>query len=177
MTGPVAAVEEPEPWDSLSDPGELLLAYLDYYRDVIRRKVDGLSEADLRSSRLPSGWTPLELVWHLVFMERRWLQWGFAGQDVPDPWGDEDPTTGRWHVADDITADEVVRRLGQVGERTRDIVGTTSLETRARTGGRFPADSTPPTLGWTLLHVLQEYARHAGHLDTARELIDGAVGE
>jgi uncharacterized damage-inducible protein DinB len=177
MTDPEAAVEEPEPSDSLSDPGELLLAFLDYYRDVIRRKVDGLPEADLRSSRLPSGWTPLELVWHLVFMERRWLQWGFAGEDVPDPWGDDDPATGRWHVEAGRATGEVMAALGQVGERTRDIVGTAPLETRARTGGRFPVDSLPPTLGWILLHVLQEYARHAGHLDTARELIDGAVGE
>jgi hypothetical protein len=174
MAGPVAALDEPP--DSIADPRELLLAYLDYYRDVIRRKVEGLPESDLRTSRLPTGWTPLELVWHLVFMERRWLQWGFAGEDVPDPWGDDDPVSGRWHVGERTTA-EVVGRLRQVGERTRAIVGTTRLEVRGRTGGRFPADSTPPTLGWILLHVLQEYTRHAGHLDVARELIDGAVGE
>jgi uncharacterized damage-inducible protein DinB len=175
MSDPVAAVGEPS--DSLSDPGQLLLGYLDYYRDVIRRKVEGLSQADLRTSHPASGWTPLELVWHLVFMERRWLQWGFAGQDVPDPWGDNDPVTGRWHVDAGCTIDEVMTRLREAGERTRDIVGTSSLETRGQTGGRFPVDSQPPTLGWILLHVLQEYARHAGHLDAARELIDGAVGE
>ena len=175
MADAVAALGEPP--DGLSDPRQLLLAYLDYYRDVVRRKVDGLSEAELRRSRLPSGWTPLELVWHLAFMERRWLQWGFAGEDVPDPWGDHDPSTGRWRVDDHRTTGEVMARLAEVGERTRDIVGTTPVETRGRTGGRFPAGSTPPTLGWILLHVLQEYTRHAGHLDIARELADGGVGE
>jgi hypothetical protein len=175
MTDPAAAVGEPS--DSLSDPAQLLLGYLDFYRDVVRRKVDGLSESDLRRPGLPSGWTPLEMVWHLVFMERRWLQWGFAGEDVPDPWGDNDPTAGRWHVDAGRTTGEVMAALSRVGERTRAIVGTAPLETRARTGGRFPAHSPPPALGWILLHVLQEYARHAGHLDVARELIDGAVGE
>jgi hypothetical protein len=51
------------------------------------------------------------------------------------------------------------------------------LSQRARTGGRFPTGTEPPTLGWILLHVLQEYARHVGQLDVVRELIDGTVGE
>ena len=49
------------------------------------------------------------------------------------------------------------------------------LTERARLGGRFSSD--PPTLGWILAHLLQEYARHVGHLDVVRELIDGQIGE
>jgi hypothetical protein len=64
---------------------------------VIARKLNGLTEAELRSSHLPSGWTPLELLKHLVHMEARWLRWGFMAEQLPQPWGDEDES-GRWHV-------------------------------------------------------------------------------
>ncbi|MGH3681633.1 MAG: DUF664 domain-containing protein, partial [Natronosporangium sp.] len=57
-----------EPGRQLSDPKELLLSYLDYYRSVIARKLAGLTDTELRTSRLPSGWTPLELLHHLVYM-------------------------------------------------------------------------------------------------------------
>ncbi|MCW2525670.1 MAG: hypothetical protein JWM76_530, partial [Pseudonocardiales bacterium] len=72
----------PEPSDQVADPRELLLAYLDFYRDTAVRKVSGLTELQARSSRLPSGWTPLELLNHLRYMERRWLHWGFAAEPV-----------------------------------------------------------------------------------------------
>lgn len=173
MTSPVAL---PEPDDQLGDAKQLLLGYLDYYRSVVARKVDGLSEADLRSTRLPSGWTPLELVKHLVYMERRWLEWGFLGTSVEDPWADRGPD-GRWAVAADESPADLLTRLHAGGERTREIVEPASLPDRAATGGRFGGEEPPRTLAWILFHVLQEYARHAGHLDIVRELIDGSVGE
>jgi hypothetical protein len=57
----------------------------------------------------------------------------------------------------------------------RDGCRWAELTERARLGGRFSSD--PPTLGWILAHLLQEYARHVGHLDVVRELMDGSVGE
>jgi Protein of unknown function (DUF664) len=168
-------LEEPSP--TVRDPLELLLGYLDYYRDVAVRKIDGLTEDELRSSRLPSSWTPLGLVRHLAFMERRWLVWGFAGEQLPAPWGDHDPGRKRWIVADDLSFVDVVSQLRATGVRTREITSGSSLDAIARTGGRFAVDREPPRLGWILLHVLQEYARHIGHLDVARELVDSAVGE
>lgn len=77
----------PEPDRGLADPRELLLGYLDYNRTMVARQFDGLSDVEARTSRLPSGWTPVELLKHLVFMERRWLRWGFAAEAVPEPWG------------------------------------------------------------------------------------------
>jgi hypothetical protein len=55
----VTEVEPPEPSETLTDPRELLGGYLDYYRGAVLRKLDGMSEEELRGSRLPSGWTPL----------------------------------------------------------------------------------------------------------------------
>jgi hypothetical protein len=171
----VADLEEPE--DTLVEPAELLLGYLDFYRDSVGGKVAGLAEPELRGSRLPSGWTPLELVSHLAFMERRWMQWGFAGQAVDEPWGDDDPATGRWRVAPDRTLADVLEQLRSAGTQTRLIVAAAQLDDPARTGGRFPAGRRTPTLSWILFHMLSEYARHLGHLDVARELADGEVGE
>jgi hypothetical protein len=91
----------------------LLLGYLDFYRSVIARKLHGLTEPQLRSSRLPSGWTPLELVNHLVHMEARWIRWGFAAEQLPEPWGDEDQS-GRWRVRPQQTTAELL--AGMTGE-------------------------------------------------------------
>jgi Protein of unknown function (DUF664) len=171
----VADVDEPA--DTLVEPVELLLGYLDYYRDSVRRKVTGMAESELRISRLPSGWAPLELVSHLAFMERRWMRWGFAGEAVSEPWGDDDPVSGRWRVAPDRSLADVLEQLQSTGAQTRATVAMAQLDDPARTGGRFSTDRRPPALSWILFHVLSEYARHLGHLDVARELADGEVGE
>ena len=167
-----------KPDRQLAQPGDLLLGFLDYYRSVIVRKISGLTDAELRTSLLPSGWTPLELLKHLVYMEQRWLSWGFMAEDVPAPHGDEDES-GRWHVGPDETAGELIAALHAVGERTRVIVASADLAGISRAGGRFSdQDRLPrPSLIWILCYVLQEYARHAGHLDVARELTDGVTGE
>jgi uncharacterized damage-inducible protein DinB len=159
-----------------ADPKQLLLGYLDFYRSVIARKLDGLTEPQLRSSRVPSGWTPLELLNHLVHMEARWVRWGFAAEQLPEPWGDED-RSGRWHAVPEQTAAELLAAMHAGGARTRAIVAGADLTDVAAVGGRFADGDRRPTLAWVLFHVLQEYARHAGHLDIARELVDGATGE
>lgn len=173
MTTPKAL---PEPDDQLADAKLLLLGYLDYYRSAIARKVAGLPDADLRSTRLPSGWSPLEMVKHLVYMERRWLEWGFLGVPVDEPWGDRGPD-GRWTVGPDESVTALVSWMHTGGQRTRQIVEAASLPDVGAVGGRFGEEDRLPTLAWILFHVLQEYARHAGHLDIVRELIDGSVGE
>jgi len=154
----------------------LLLGYLDLFRSTVADKVDGLREPDLRRSILPSAWTPLELVQHLVFMERRWLVWGFLGEPVADPWGDNDES-GRWQVGPDESMGSLLDALRAGGRRTREIVEGASLADVAQRGGRFAVEGAAPVLERILLHVLQEYARHTGHLDVVRELLDGEVGE
>lgn len=164
----------PGPTRPASSRAEVLLRYLDYFRETVLAKVVGLADEDLTGSRLPSGWSPLELVHHLAHVERRWLVWGFEGQDVENPWGDS--KDGRWHVPAGLTAEQVVHGLRQQGERTREVVGRHGLQEVGVPGERW--DGEPPaTLERVLLHLLQEYARHAGHLDVVRELVDGTVGE
>lgn len=167
-----------EPDYDLTDPKELLLGYLDAYRAAVEAKLSGLRPEEMRRSRLPSGWTPLELLKHLVYMERRWMHWRFAAEDVDSPWGDSggDPD-GPWSVDPADTTADLIAHLHSVGARTREIVDRAALTDLGAVGGGFTGTPTPPTLAWILVHVLQEYARHTGHLDIARELADGVVGK
>lgn len=167
-----------KPARELGDPKELLLGFLDYYRSVVIRKLDGLTDAELRTSRLPSGWTPLELLKHLSYMEQRWLRWGFRAEQIPEPRGDADQA-GYWHARPGDTAASLIAALHAAGEQTRAIACAAELTDISAPGGRFSDDDPRPrpTLAWILTYVLQEYARHAGHLDVARELTDGATGE
>ena len=164
-----------EPPRSLEDPRDILLQQLSYYRATLLAKLDGLSPDQLTGSILPSGWSPLGLLKHLVFVERRWMQWGFEAEQVADPWGDHDPDSEGWLVAPEDSVAELTARLAEIAGRTEAVASHAELTERARLGGRF--SSEPPTLGWILAHLLQEYARHVGHLDVVRELIDGQIGE
>ncbi|MBC3992192.1 DinB family protein [Streptomyces sp. AC563] len=176
MTNPADALDEPP--KPLTDQRALLDGYLDAYRDALHRKLDGLSERELRTSRLPSGWTPLQLVKHLTHVELRWLVWGFCGTTMTEgrAWGDHGPDD-RWHVADDESPADVLAEHRRQWARSREIAAGVPAERRASLGGRFSTEEEAPTLGWILFHLLQEYARHLGHLDVARELADGRTGE
>ncbi|WP_246846282.1 DinB family protein [Humibacter ginsenosidimutans] len=167
-----------KPDRGIVDEKEILVGFLDYDRGVVERKLRGLSEADARASVVPSGWSMLELAWHLASMERRWLRWGFLAEPLGDPYPDSDET-GSWHVDASATTESVLAGLRTVGETTARIVAAHDLDERSSLGGRFSADDehAPPTLRWVLVYVIQEYSRHLGHLDIARELIDGETGE
>jgi uncharacterized damage-inducible protein DinB len=158
---------------SSTDSADLFARYLDFFRETVIRKVRSLPEDERRRSRLPSGWTPLEMLAHLAHMERRWFVWGFAGEDVADPWGDD--RDGRWHVPDDVGLDELAAMLRDVGRRTSELIRSHDLTEIAPPGPRFEGE--PDSLAWICFHVFHEYARHAGHLDVAVELAGGELGE
>lgn len=166
--------EFPSPMQPAASRAEVFLRYLDYFRSVLVDKLEGMPEHDLRTSRLPSGWTPLELLNHLTHVERRWLVWGFEGRPVPDPWGDQ--VEGRWHVAPEDDLASLLDRLGTQAAASRAVVEAHDLAEVGQPGERWEG-AAPATLERVLLHLLQEYARHAGHLDIVRELADGTVGE
>jgi uncharacterized damage-inducible protein DinB len=163
----------PEPTEGRADRG-VLVRYLDYFRARILEKVSALPAGEDAASRLPSGWTPLQLLRHLAFVEHRWLEWGFEGQASPDPWGDE--RDGRWFVPEHETLADLAQALKAQGQRTRAIVASHELDEPGQPGPRWDGRA-PATLERVLLHLLQEYARHLGQLDIVTELADGPVGE
>ncbi len=170
---PSDPVSFPEPRHDTADPRVLFASYLDFYRRTAERKVAALPPEFLRTSSLPSGWTPLELLSHLAHMERRWFVWGFLGEQVPEPWGEV--RDGRWHVAPGVGLPDVLDLLHGVAARTTALLAEHEQDQPAVPGPRF--DGEPPTLASICFHVLQEYARHVGQLDVAVELVGGVLGE
>ncbi|KOX24600.1 Mini-circle protein [Saccharothrix sp. NRRL B-16348] len=152
----------------------MLLAYLDFYRDTVLRKIDGMAEDELRTSRLPTGWAPLALVKHLAHVELRWLRWCFRGEEIAHPRGNPDVDRAEWVLEPGDTVESVRGFYIEQCARSREIAAEAALTDRA---ARWDLPEVPrATLAWILFHLLQEYARHAGHLDVARELSDGVVG-
>ena len=158
----------------LDEPKEVLLGFLDYYRSVIGRKIEGLTDAELRESRLPSGWTPLELANHLRYVELRWLEWGFEGRHVGELWADADGD--RWAVGPDETLTGLLADLAAQAARSRAIIESHDLADVGQPGDRWDG-ADPATLERVLFHLLQEYARHVGHLDIVTELATGLSEE
>jgi hypothetical protein len=164
----------PSPTVPATQRAEVFLRYLDYFRETAVAKVSTLPDDELRRSRLPSGWTPLELLKHLRFVELRWIEWGFEGRDVGDPWGDR--RADRWYVEPGETRTDLIAALRQQGEHTRRVVQETDLAAFGAPGPRWEG-ADPAPLDRVLFHLLQEYARHLGHLDIVVELAAGSVGE
>jgi hypothetical protein len=175
VTSPdVEPVSFPEPTQPAGSRAEVFLTYLDYFRSRLVSKLHELPAGALRDSLLPSGWTPLELLKHLQFVERRWLEWGFEGRDVGDPWGDQDG--GRWRVGDDETLDVLASALAAQARRSRAVIEGHDLAEVGQPGERWDGAS-PATLERICFHLVQEYARHVGHLDIVCELAAGRTGE
>ncbi|MGC4869293.1 DinB family protein [Micromonospora sp. DT53] len=164
----------PEPTNPAGSRSEIFLRYLDYFRDSVMDKVSTLDEPELRRSRLPSGWTPLELLKHLRYVELRWIEWGFQGRDVAEPWGDR--RDDRWYVSPDETRADLVAALRAQGAHTTAVVTAHDLAEIGAPGSRWRG-ADPASLERVLFHLVQEYARHLGHLDVVTELAGGPTGE
>jgi uncharacterized damage-inducible protein DinB len=166
--------EFPSPTLPVSSRAEVFLGYLDYFRARLIDKLEALPEGERRASRLPSGWTPLELIKHLTFVELRWIEWGFEGREVADPWGDQ--REDRWYVGPDETLEALVAQLRARAQYTRKVVESNDLSAVGKPGPRWDG-AEPATLERVLFHLLQEYARHLGHLDVIAEIAGGPIGE
>ena len=164
----------PEPTTPMPSRAEVFLSYLGYFRSRLVSKLESLPAGELHRSQLPSGWTPIELLKHLTHVELRWLEWGFEGRKVADPWADS--RDGRWYVAAGETLEQLMAGLRTQAARTRAIVESHDLADVGQPGDRWDG-ADPPTLERVLFHLLQEYARHVGQLDIVTELAGGETGE
>jgi uncharacterized damage-inducible protein DinB len=135
---------------------------------------DGLSEDEMTRAVLPSGWTIAELVHHLaVDVERFWFRAVMAGDQ--DAWASfTDDEKGGWTVPAELSAADVVALYQDEAGRSDAVIEATDLGAAPASWpddlfGSFRMDD----LREVLVHVVQEQCTHAGHLDAARELIDG----
>jgi uncharacterized damage-inducible protein DinB len=171
---PVVSLPFPETAIAVSSRAEVFLGYLEYFRFRLVSKLEALPSGELRRSRLPSGWTPIELLKHVAHDELRWLEWRFEGRPVANAWGED--RDGRWYVAADETLEELVAALHAQAARSRAVVESHDLADLGQPGDAWD-EHGPAALERVLFHLVQEYARHVGHLDIVSELADGAVGE
>jgi uncharacterized damage-inducible protein DinB len=141
---------------------ETLYALLRYQRDSLVRKITGADEAAARQPAVGSGTTLLWLVKHMTRAEIMWISVRFAGQDGPVP--DDAVQAGD-------TIPGVVSGYRAAWARADAITRAANLDQPCR---RLSGD--PANLRWVLMHLLEETARHAGHADILRELIDGTTG-
>lgn len=150
-----------------------LRAALDEQRRHALGALEGLDEADLRRPVLRSGWTALGLISHLALdVERFWFRAVVGGRQTAI---DEVAATGdAWHVDPDVPARRVLDLYRQQIDLANDVITTTAADAPPAWWPRdLFGDWRLRTHGEVLLHVITETACHAGHLDAARELIDG----
>jgi uncharacterized damage-inducible protein DinB len=158
-------VADQQPARGFGDERSTLLGLLQFQRESFVRTVEGISDEDARRSPVPSGTSLLWLAKHLPRAEQIWLQHRFTGElpmhDVFDH-----------TVQPGDTLDAAVERYHQTWAVSDMIIAAASLDDRAVI--EPPTDAV--NLRWILGHLLEETARHAGHADVLRELIDGEVG-
>jgi uncharacterized damage-inducible protein DinB len=153
----------------LSGERTLLESFLDDYRDIVVRKVSGLSDTDARRSLVASSTTVGGLIKHL-----RWAEYGWFGQLLQERSNDNRRTHDRsWEF--EFLPEEALPTL---------IAGyQTQCEESRRIAARYPLDHVVPhrrfgtvSLRWIYVHMIEETARHTGQIDILREQLDGATG-
>jgi len=156
-----------------ADEFTLLTGFLDWNRAVVERKAEGLTRAQAVQPMTPSGLSVLGVIQHLAWVERGWFRSRFAGEEVQLIAADGDRTS-QFAIADDGTIESVLAFYRDEIARARVITDSATLEELSR--ARSPHYGIV-SLRWILVHMIEETARHAGHLDLMREQIDGHTGD
>jgi uncharacterized damage-inducible protein DinB len=170
----------PEP-PVAADEVDTLLGFLEFQRATLRWRCERLDSAGLRSTVGASTMTLGGLIKHMSWVEDYWFSRRLHGNEPASPWNAVDWEADRdweWNSAAGDTPDELFSLWNESVARSRALTGT------ARSDGgldRLAAqpwpDGTSPSLRWILVHMIEEYARHNGHADLLREIVDGEVGE
>ena len=155
---------------------EMLLALLRGQRESVLAIVEGLDEEAWHRSVVPTGWTPAGMVEHLGGAEWHWFQGVVAGKqpELPGDLAEDQPPYDPMTVVftTDEPSAEVIAFYRDQCAQSDEVLATTSLSAAPLgKNGRYE----PPNVRWIVLHMIEETARHAGHLDIARELLDGTT--
>jgi uncharacterized damage-inducible protein DinB len=150
---------------------EVLTGFLDHYRRVFVEICEGLSDDQLRRPMVGSGTSLLGLMKHLAYVEDGWFEEGVANRTSSLPYDPDDPDMDL-RVEDDETAADIFDLYQRTCERSREIMREKSLDDALENDGR----SADYNVRWVMVHMIEETARHAGHADIIRELLDGRTG-
>jgi uncharacterized damage-inducible protein DinB len=169
---PSRADDIPASWDERTT----LTAMLDYARDTVHAKCAGLTDELARRAPLPT--SPLTtisgIVNHLRRVECYWIHVVLFGEDDDGPWVDEEDPDREMRMALDIPLERLLADYRASCNQHREIVARLDLDMPSR--GELSWRAEPVTLRWILFHLIEETARHNGHLDILREMADGTTG-
>lgn len=157
------------------DDRSILLQMLDYTRRTALKKCEGLSDEDARRQVLTTSplMTMSGIVSHLRWVEWSWLQMDFLGRPDEGPWTEDEPDREFTYRLDgplSVVLDDYV----QMAREHDAQIATWDLD---QVAAKPLSDGSTPTLRWILTHLVEENARHNGHLDIVRELLDGTTGD
>ena len=155
------------------DEKAALLSFLEFQRASVRSIVEGLSEDGWHTSVVPSGWTPAGFVEHLGGAEFHWFQQVIEG-NVEDFSSEVDfvPYDPFAAFVSDLPSAEILRNYQETCDLSDAVLAETSMSAKPK--GRHGNEEVP-NVRWVVLHMIEETATHCGHLEIARELLDGQV--
>jgi uncharacterized damage-inducible protein DinB len=150
---------------------ESLHASLNRHRDAVVWKLDGLDDEALRRDMTPSGTNLLGLVKHLAAVEYGWFCETFGRPTEPLPF-DEDDENADLRVEQDESTADILAFYERARAAADQVIDELDVDDE---GTAWFGDAV--SLRWVLIHMIEETARHAGHVDIVRELIDGTTGD
>ena len=159
---------------------EILLGWLDYHRDTLRWKTEGLSREQLAQTLGPGSLTLGGLLMHMALVEDSWFTRAWAGRSMPQPWAGVDWSADPdWelHSASGEYPEQLRAQFEESVSRSRELVGLDSDLDAVVTRRRRNDPPQEISLRWIVTHMVEEYARHNGHADLIREAVDGQVGD
>ncbi len=153
----------------------MLTTFLDYTRDTVRMKCEDLADEHVGAAPLPT--SPLMtiggIVSHLRWVEHSWIETRFAGGPDLGPWTDEEPDK-EFSIGAETPVQQLLDEYADQARRNDAIVAAHDLDDHSVATMR---SGEPVTLRWIIMHLIEETARHNGHLDILRELADGVTGD
>jgi uncharacterized damage-inducible protein DinB len=151
---------------------EMLSSWLDFHRDTLALKCDGLTPDQLRQRAVPpSSLSLLGLVRHMAEGERQWFTMVLGGEQIPYHYYTDDNPEAEFDDTDDADVAEAFGTWrSECADARERVAAAASLDVTGTQDGR------EFSLRWIMVHMIEEYARHNGHADLLRERIDGAVG-
>ncbi|MBA2552614.1 MAG: DinB family protein [Geodermatophilaceae bacterium] len=158
----------------VADERTQLVGWLDLQRAIVHWKCEGLADADAHRSVLPTSplMTMAGVISHLRWVEYTWFEVVFLGGPAVGLPFDDGPEDADMLV-EGIPLARLLEEYAQQCAVSNDIVAAHSLDAVGKHPD-FNADAA--TLRWMLIHMVEETARHVGHLDAIRELLDGEKG-
>jgi len=168
-------MEIPRPAPPRSAPERVMLeAWLDYHRITLERKCSNLSPEQLRRRVVPpSSLSLLGLVRHMAEVERNWFRRALANEDAPPHYRFDNDPNGAFDNVDSANVEEAFATWRAECAHARTVVASFSDLDEL---GRNETRPGRPSVRWVLVHMIEEYARHNGHADLLREVIDGVMG-